>query len=202
MKSQITTKDQIGILKMVKIFEMSSISRSDITKDSRNVFNIIENSEYSIKAKLIKHSTTCFGYVIEEKPKRGRVDLEKVEKLGIPVGPLIGDLTAGKTITVNDKEIKPEDVIGESTIGRKVVILGDTFDPSNIIPIAKGCDVLVHEATFKNAHETHALMKKHSTSGMAGYFAKSVKTKKLFITHFSARYTEEDTSIMRLESAK
>eukprot|EP01080_Neovahlkampfia_damariscottae_P003181 gene3181-5497_t len=200
LRSQITTKDAIGILKHVKIYEMSAFDRSDIPKDSKGVFRIIDNNEYSIQAKMIRHSTTCFGYVVEEKPKRGRVDMEKVQKLNIPVGPLISELTSGNAIEVDGKVIQPEDVIGESSPGRKIVILGDTFDASNIASIAKKCDVLIHESTFTNEHEEHALYKKHSTSGMAGAFAKKIKAKKLFLTHFSARYTIEDTEKMRLEA--
>jgi ribonuclease Z len=87
--------------------------------------------------------------------------------------------------------------------GRKIAILGDTFDPSPIIPLAMNADLLIHEAT--NAHlpgidentkdsdtyetvETRAKSRGHSTPQMGGAFAKRIQSRKLVLNHFSARY--------------
>jgi ribonuclease Z len=91
--------------------------------------------------------------------------------------------------------------------GRKLVILGDTYDPSPIASLAVDADVLIHEAT--NAHlpgidintkpedtfetvETRAKSRGHSTPQMAGAFAKGVRARKLVLNHFSARYAGND----------
>ena len=87
--------------------------------------------------------------------------------------------------------------------GRKIVILGDTYDPSPIVGLATGADILIHEAT--NAHlpdidpntkaednfesvETRAKSRGHSTPQMAGAFATRIGARKLIMNHFSARY--------------
>lgn len=87
--------------------------------------------------------------------------------------------------------------------GRKVVILGDTYDPSLIVPLAEDADLLIHEAT--NAYlpgidpntkdtdsyesvEARAKSRGHSTPQMAGSFAKQIRAQKLILNHFSARY--------------
>lgn len=85
---------------------------------------------------------------------------------------------------------------------RKVVILGDTSDPSSIREFARDADVLIHESTLASVapvSDNHpekytrdivtkkAINRGHSTSEMAGQFAKSVNAQILALNHFSAR---------------
>jgi ribonuclease Z len=89
-----------------------------------------------------------------------------------------------------------------------VVILGDTYDPSPILPIAQDADLLIHEAT--NAHlpgidtntkdsdtyetvEERAKSRGHSTPQMAGKFGQAIRAKRLILNHFSARYPGDES---------
>jgi ribonuclease Z len=91
--------------------------------------------------------------------------------------------------------------------GRKLVILGDTYDPSPIAELASSADLLIHEAT--NAHlptldpntkaedtfesvEARTKSRGHSTPQMAGAFAARIRAKQLVLNHFSARYPGND----------
>ena len=75
---------------------------------------------------------------------------------------------------------------------RKIVLLGDTCNSEAIAKPAMGCDLLSHEATYKNGMEDKARIATHSTSSQAGNFARRVKAKNLVLTHFSARYDQVD----------
>ena len=122
------------------------------------------------------------------------MDMEKVKRLGLPVGPILKELKNGRTIQSpsTGEVIQPEDVLGPAKPGRKVVILGDTCDNRWIAQNAKDSDLVIHEATFTNDMRGRAFASGHSTAGMAGNFAKYVDAGTLILNHFSARF--EDTS--------
>lgn len=88
--------------------------------------------------------------------------------------------------------------------GRKVVILGDTYDPSPMAPLCHGASLLVHEATdshissmadpsgrlSRRTPETvqeKAFARGHSTPEMAGAFARRIGAKALVLNHIGAR---------------
>lgn len=109
-------------------------------------------------------------------------------EFGIPPGKIYKDLIAGKSVQAPDGRIvSPEMVVGVPRRPRKIVILGDTCDPSAIIDHAMDADVLVHEATCFDEDFQLALNKGHSTAGMAGDFAKKIRAKHLILNHFSPR---------------
>eukprot|EP01121_Diplochlamys_sp_Union-15-3_P012703 TRINITY_DN3847_c0_g1_i5.p1 TRINITY_DN3847_c0_g1~~TRINITY_DN3847_c0_g1_i5.p1 ORF type:complete len:178 (+),score=43.01 TRINITY_DN3847_c0_g1_i5:357-890(+) len=129
------------------------------------------------------------SYVIQEPEKPGSLDAKKAAQLGAK-GKLLGMLKAGKDVTLeNGSVIKASDVLSAPQPGRKVVLLGDTCDSTQIMEAANNCDVLVHEATYDASLEQKAIEGGHSTSKMAGQFASKIHAKKLFLTHFSMRYT-------------
>jgi len=141
----------------------------------------------TVEAAPIQHVVPCIGYVITEQMQH-RVDPQKVKALGIK-GPTIGQLQSGTSVVLEDgTQVQPEDVRGGIRQGRRVVILGDTCDPSNILAIGSNPDLLVHEATYSSDLMAKALQRGHSTAGMAGAFAKRLHASVLAITHFSNRY--------------
>ncbi|KAJ7715944.1 beta-lactamase-like protein [Mycena maculata] len=85
---------------------------------------------------------------------------------------------------------------------RKIVILGDTYDPSPIVPLCTSPSLLIHEATDahipreispqnKRTPETvlrTALARGHSVPQMAGEFAKTVGAEKLVLNHIGGRF--------------
>lgn len=89
--------------------------------------------------------------------------------------------------------IHPEDVLGPDRPGRRLCLLGDTCDSIGIAPHALGADVLVHESTFAAYKHGEAIFKGHSTSTMAGEFARMIKARNLLLTHFSNRYGTANT---------
>ncbi|KIJ70108.1 hypothetical protein HYDPIDRAFT_23251 [Hydnomerulius pinastri MD-312] len=169
--------------------------------------DIFQDDLVSVSAAPILHSVPCVGYVVHEAPVPGKMDPQKyipsIKRTKTPMS-VMSRIQQGESVELADGTVlhgpprRP---------GRKIVILGDTYDPSAIADIATSPDLLVHEAT--NAHlpgidpntkptdtfesvETRAKSRGHSTPQMAGAFATRIGARKLVLNHFSARYPGND----------
>ncbi|MGK7934939.1 MAG: ribonuclease Z [Xenococcaceae cyanobacterium] len=151
---------------------------------------VYEDREFTVSCNLLKHRVPAYGYRIAEKDRPGRFDIEKAKALGIPPGPIYGELKKGKTITLPDgRIIKGTELCGEVEIGRKVVYCTDTIFCDAAVELAQDADVLIHEATFAHQDADMAFERLHSTSTMAAQVALLAGVKQLIMTHFSPRYT-------------
>ena len=151
---------------------------------------VYETKEYMVKSFTVIHHGECYGYVFEEKPRPGKFNVEKALKLGIPRGPLWKMLQEGKTIEINGRIIRPEDVLGPPRKGRKIVYTGDTKPLDKLIEIAREADVLIHDSTFSSELRDRAVEQGHSTTYDAARIALEAKVKTLILTHFSSRYKD------------
>lgn len=152
-------------------------------------YQCFDHPLFTVTAAPIRHSTFCLGYIIQEKPVRGSVLVEKLKRdFDLDPGPIFKEITSKpRVILPNGKTIISSEYMTPPRRGRKIVILGDTCDPRGIAELAMNADVLVHEATCSEEERTVALEHYHSTAGMAGAFAKSIRAKHLILTHFSPR---------------
>lgn len=159
-------------------------------------WNVMEDPEYSVKAVPIKHRIPCFGFVVQEADKPGKLDVAKARLLGVQSGPDMGKLKNGASVIAvgTGQIIEPEDVVGEPIPGRKVVILGDTCDTTEIARFSQYANYIVHEATMENSLQEKAIQYGHSTPKMAADFAIKVKGRKLCLTHVSPRYKPIDSA--------
>ncbi|CAD5114353.1 DgyrCDS3491 [Dimorphilus gyrociliatus] len=160
-----------------------------ISADSDGIWHICETENLIIKAGPLEHRIPSFGYVIDEKPLPGKLNVEYLKEKGIKPGPLYGHLKQGKPIVCPDNTvINPSDVISPEQPGRKVSIMGDSCGSYKMKHLCFGSDYLVHESTLENSMKENAIEKGHSTPKMAADFAKECQVKNLVLTHFSQRY--------------
>lgn len=156
-----------------------------------------EDGSFRVEAEELDHRIQCFGYRIVESPKSGALDLEKLAHLGIPPGPAYGRLKRGESIVREDgTSIKPEEVLLSPQPGLTVAILGDTAPCANAVELARDADLLVHESTFAAGMEEKAEAYGHSTIAQAAQAAQAARAGCLVVTHFSARFGEEDVERM------
>lgn len=162
---------------------------------------VTKTKEYEVRAAWAEHSVPCLAYALTEKPRAGSFHTEKAVTLGVPKGPLWHKLQEGKKVKLPDgRTIEPLDVLDPPRLGRKIVVVGDTKPTNRIAKLARGADVLVHEATFAEELAERAEEDLHSTPRGAALVAKKAKVKLLVLTHISARYG--DTRVLLEEARK
>jgi ribonuclease Z len=153
--------------------------------------------EYEIAVFETEHRADTVGYSVVEHDRLGRFDPDRARGLGIPEGPLWGQIHKGKSVTLADgRVVAPDDLVGPARPGRTVVITGDTRPHRAAIAAAKGADLLVHEATFGAAEAARAVETGHSTAEEAAQVARDAGVKRLVLTHISPRYTRDAPELL------
>jgi len=155
---------------------------------------IFEEENFFVEAFKLNHDIPCYGYVFKEKDSFGKFNRQKALELGIPEGPLWGQLQKGKKVKSGKKTFKPEDVLDESgkKKGKKISFVFDTLANPSYIQKVKESDVLFHESTFLEKLKERAKETMHSTAKDAGKIAEKAQVKKLVLFHFSPRHKETE----------
>ncbi len=155
---------------------------------------IFEDDTRTVHCRRLNHRVPSYGYAVAEKPRPGTFDAETAKTLGVPFGPLYGQLKAGETITLPDgRVVDGRGLVGPERPGRKVVVCGDTGVTPAAVELALGADVLVHEATFASDQKERAVAAGHSTAAEAAAVARAAGVGTLILTHISARYESESS---------
>jgi ribonuclease Z len=181
----------------------AELSGRDIEQVDGTWPEIYKDATFSVAAAPILHSVPCVGYVVREAAIPGKIDPQQyiphLKRTGAPMSTM-RRLQQGEAVELSDGTILQGP---PKRPGRKLAILGDTYDPGPIAELAMHADVLVHEAT--NAHlpgidsetkasDTYSIVEErsksrgHSTPQMAALFAARVNARKLVLNHFSSRY--------------
>ncbi|MBN2472516.1 MAG: MBL fold metallo-hydrolase [Anaerolineae bacterium] len=154
---------------------------------------IFESKKFTIEAFSVTHrGTGNYGFVFEERPRRPFL-VERAEALGVPAGPQRGQLTAGQPVTLADgRIIQPDDVLGETLPGARLVVIGDIARTDNLPAAVQGADALVMESTYCGEDVDFAEDFGHMTAARAATYALESGAKTLILTHLSRRNRERD----------
>lgn len=150
---------------------------------------IFEDADYAVACQPLRHRLSAFGYRVTERDRAGHFDAERAAALGVPPGPLYGQLKRGATITLPDgRAISGKDLCGAAIKGRAVAYCTDTTYCRNAVALATEADLLIHEATFADEDAHLARQSTHSTASDAARVAKEACVRRLVLTHVSPRY--------------
>ena len=155
------------------------------------------DGEYELAVFESEHRADTVGYALVEAPRLGRFDPERARELGIPEGPLWGQIHKGNAVTLPDgRTVAPEALVGPPRPGRTVVYSGDTRPHPAVVAAAKDADLLIHEATFGEDERERAVETGHSTAREAAEVARAAGVRKLVLTHISPRYSRDAPELL------
>jgi ribonuclease Z len=139
---------------------------------------------YRIATFAVDHGVRAQGYALVEDDRPGHFDPDEAERLGVRPGPDFGRLQRGEVVD----GVSPQQVMGPSRRGRKLVLAGDTAPCEMTRAVAHGADLLIHEATFMEEDAARAAETRHSTARQAAELAAEAGVAMLALTHVSPRY--------------
>ncbi len=141
----------------------------------------VERKDFAIVGFAVDHrGSASLGYALVESERKGRFNPERARELGIPEGPLWGQIHRGQPVMLSDgRVIEPSELVGPKRPGRAVVVTGDT----------RPCPATVEAA--------RALETGHSTAREAAEVARQAGARRLLLTHISARYSRDAVDLER-----
>lgn len=159
----------------------------------------VERKDFAIVGFAVDHrGSASLGYALVESERKGRFNPDRARELGIPEGPLWGQIHRGIAITLPDgRVIEPSELVGPKRPGRTVVVTGDTRPCAATIEAARDADLLIHEATFGDEEAARAVETGHSTAREAAEVARDAGVRRLLLTHISARYSRDAVDLER-----
>ncbi len=188
-----------GAARLMKRAEDFGMDRLSFPTDVKEIEagQPIGRKDYTIIPYLADHrGARAIGYALVEDIRKGRFNPDHARELGIPEGPLWGEIHRGRSVTLGDgRVIEPSELVGAPRAGRKVVITGDTRPCAATIDAARDADLLVHEATFGDEEQERAVETGHSTAREAAQVALAANVKSLLLVHFSARYSRDASEL-------
>jgi ribonuclease Z len=154
---------------------------------------VFDAGEFTVGCFPVRHrDTDSFAFTFEARARR-HLQAHRLAALGVPDGPVRGELAEGRPVTLQDgRTIEPEDVLGSPARGAKLVVVGDTETTDGLSEHVRDADLLVIEATFLERDAAMASDYGHLTAARAAELAADAGVKQLVLTHISGRYDVEE----------
>ncbi len=149
---------------------------------------IVDEDKFSVECFRVYHRIECWGFIIREKKKPRKIDIDKIVHYNIPTVHYEKLKQGEDYITESGEVIKNEAVTMPASTPRSYAFCGDTIYNENIGNKLRNVTMLYHETTYLKNLEERAASRFHSTTTQAANIALLAKAKKLLIGHFSSKY--------------
>ena len=146
----------------------------------------LELPGFLVESRALEHRVPTYGYRVALPDRPGTLDVEKALQAGVPSGPLLGELKAGRAVLLPDgRRVEPDGLVGPRQRGASMAYTLDTVPCAAAAELGRSVDFLVHEATYEHARAELARKRGHSTALEAARVAAEAEARTLVLTHFS-----------------
>jgi ribonuclease Z len=146
----------------------------------------VDGSPFLVESRPLAHRVPTYGFRVALPDRAGTLDVARADAVGVPRGPLLAELKAGRPVTLPDgRVVGPEGMVGPRQRGASMAYALDTVPCPSAIELGRGVDALVHEATYEDARAALAHERGHSTGVEAARIATEAEAAALVLTHFS-----------------
>lgn len=167
--------------------------------DDLDCETVYEDRALTVEARPLDHRVACAGYRLTERTRPGSVDGDAARAAGASSPEHFQALKRGETVALADgRLLSPEVLVGPPKPGASFAYVLDTAPCAGGRALAHRADLVLHEATFTEAHAERAAATGHSTARQAAEVARDAGARRLLLTHVSARY--RDTSALAAEA--
>ena len=153
---------------------------------------LLENRTLEVWSIPLRHRVPTAGFLFREKEPPLNVEKFKIAKYGLTVAQITA-AKRGEEIALPTGEVIPNaELTYRPYAPRSYAYLSDTNFSAKAATLAKGADLMYHEATYAAAEQKTAKERGPSTSAAAANAALKAGAKRLIIGHYSSRYKNEN----------
>lgn len=174
-----------------RYFNRESPFEIDYTPVDTRIHSLIHQTRtlevYSIP---LRHSIPSCGYLFREKQPSLNIRKACIDRYGLGIAQ-IAAAKRGEAVRLHTGEVIPnEELTYRPFAPRSYAYCTDTQYSAKAAGLAKGADLLFHEATFADEERAAARRTGHSTASEAARFALRAEAGRLLIGHTSNRYKD------------
>src|SRR3954447_20158287 len=100
----------------------------------------IDGSEFLVESRPLVHRVPTYGYRVALPNRPGTLDVLKADAAGVPRGPLLAEIKAGKAVTVGGRVIPPEGLVGPRQRGASMAYVLDTVPCRAAVELGRGVE--------------------------------------------------------------
>jgi len=149
---------------------------------------VADGPRFALHARALDHRIETYGWRLQE-PDGRRLLPDRLAALGI-TGPDVGRLHRNGGLDVSGRWVSL-DVVSEPRPGQVFAFVMDTRPCAAAVDLARGADLVVCESTYLCAEAELAEAYAHLTAAQAAQIAADAGARRLVLTHFSQRHSDE-----------
>ena len=160
---------------------------------------ILEDDIVEVFSFPLKHKIPTCGFLIKEKPKKLKINTEKLKGKDIEIEDYQRLQNAQDIKLKNGELLSYKEVTFQPHPPMSYAYCSDTKKDERISTFIKGCTALYHESTFLKKEKSIAKSTMHSTTTDAAEIASLACAKSLYVGHISSRYKSDEDFISELK---